>query len=460
MPDSAFRTRSTRGSRPTRSPSRSRSPRSPRAPRSSRAPRGPRAPRLTRLPRLTLRGWGLLAVAVAAFVATRYFARQEFAYVGCFLVALVGFGYAWVALRRIQLSVSRRFVPESAPAGEAVEAVLLVQNWGSLRTPAATWVDRATAPMRSSAPTEVASVPGFSSRTSGQPPVERLRYRADTSRRGAHDVGPFVLSLVDPFGVAERRLAIGTIDQLVVTPAVYDLARVDLRLSTGDGSDQTARRLVGAGEPDVIARKYQPGDSVRRVHWPATARHGELMVKQDDQRNDQDAVVLLDSSSFDHDDDSAAAFEWAVSGAASVAVHLTGEGFGVRVVGFGDQSADALYTDSAGAQRIAYDLAFAEPGDSSDPEAFRAAVEDASLTSPDAPPVFAFVSDRPGAQLELHSLAAMSSHPVAFVVRTRPGPAVEAASALRSAGWTVVECDRGEPVQGVWRALGEARGLA
>lgn len=421
-----------------------------------------------RAPRLTVRGWALLVMAVAAFVATRYFARQEFAYLGCFLVAVVGFGYAWTALRRVQLTVRRRFVPESAPAGEPVDALLLLQNWGGVRTPAMTWVDPASVPMSSSRPSELAGLPGFSARRAGEPDVHRLHYRPDTTRRGAHTVGPLLLTLVDPFGMARRSIAVGEADRLVVTPAVYDLARADLRLSTGDGSEQTARRLVGAGEPDVIARRYQPGDSVRKVHWPATARHGELMVKQDDQRNDQDAVVLLEASSFPDDDAAADAFEWAVSGAASVAQHLASEGFGVRLVGFGERSADAVYVDVAGSQRIAYDLAFATPAGASDPDAFRVAVEDASLTSPDAPPVFAFVSDRPGAEEALQSLALMSSHPVAFVVRTDVGFEIgstrstgsDVGAALRRAGWTVVDCDPDETVPSVWRALGEARGLA
>ncbi|ARJ05520.1 hypothetical protein GCM10010988_06130 [Cnuibacter physcomitrellae] len=424
--------------------------------------------RPTRAPRLTVRGWALLAVAVAAFVATRYFARQEFAYLGCFLLAVVGFGYAWTALRRVQLTVRRRFVPESAPAGEPVDAVLLLQNWGAMRTPAVTWVDPASAPMSSTAPSELPALPGFSARRAGEPEVQRLHYRPDTTRRGAHTVGPLLLTFADPFGMARRSVAVGETDSLVVTPAVYDLARADLRLSTGDGSEQTARRLVGAGEPDVIARRYQPGDSVRKVHWPATARHGELMVKQDDQRNDQDAVVLLDASSFPGDDAASDAFEWAVSGAASVAQHLVAEGFGVRLVGFGERSADAIYVDVAGSQRVAYDLAFATPAGAADPDAFRAAVGDASLTSPDAPPVFAFVADRPGAEQGLQSLAAMSSHPVAFVVRSDAdlevgragGAGSEVGTSLRRAGWTVVDVDPDEAVPSVWRALGEARGLA
>ncbi|WP_290809142.1 DUF58 domain-containing protein [Herbiconiux sp.] len=256
---------------------------------------------------------------------------------------------------------------------------------------------------------------------------------------------------------------------------VFELARIDLRLSTGDGAEQVSRRLVGAGEQDVIARKYLPGDSMRRVHWPATAKHGELMVRQDDQRNDQDAVILLDAHSFDRagDDRPDEAFEWAVSAVASIALHLMNEGYGVRLVGHtsgatgASASHDEVFTLPHGRSRVVLDLAHASVDALHDSSDFRAAVEEAALTSPDAPPVFALVSARGGAAERIRDLAAMSSHPVVFVVDAGPVPlgrqaAVPSAATaeLRAAGWTVVDCHPGDSLPALWKALGEARGLA
>jgi uncharacterized protein (DUF58 family) len=432
-----------------------------------------------------VRGWGLIAAAVLTFVLTQVFRRQELAYLACFLVALPVYSLLWVTVRRFSLSVRRRFSPESGAVGQSVTAMLFVQNWNTLRTPTATWSEGASAPLRPSDPAVLPPLPGFVASSLDTPSPRVIRYRVDTRFRGAHAIGPFSVTVADPFGCAVRRMAVGTTDTVLVTPTVFELARVDLRLSTGDGAEQVSRRLVGAGEQDVIARKYLPGDSMRRVHWPATAKHGELMVRQDDQRNDQDAVILLDANSFARDgvgrDAIDQTFEWAVSTVASIALHLMNEGYGVRVVGHGAGAEQAdVFTAPSGGPRVLRDLAQASRHDLGDPAAFRAAVEEASLTSPDAPPVFAVVSADRAAADRIRDLAALSSHPVAFVVGERmtraraipatgskvasgsvsaSGSASATAADLRGAGWSVIECAPHDELPVLWKALGEARGL-
>jgi uncharacterized protein (DUF58 family) len=417
------------------------------------------SPRPTRsLPRLTARGWGFVAAGVVVLVLTQLFRRQELAYLACFLLAVPLLSLAWVALRRIAITVRRRFSPESGTVSQAVTVSMFLQNWGSLRTPEAAWRERTAPPLEPAPPALFPALERYSSSTLDEPPVQRLDYPLDTSRRGEHPIGPLELTLTDPFGCATRRLGFGGTDTVLITPTVYELARVDLRLSTGDGAEQVSRRLVGAGEQDVIARKYLPGDSMRRVHWPATAKHGELMVRQDDQRNDQDAVILLDAHSFVAGDD----FEWAVSTMASIAVHLMNEGFGVRLVGHGTGDGAEVLVSPFGASRAVRELARTGPDAVHDASDFRAAVDEAALTSPDAPPVFAIVSSASGAADRIRGLAAMSSHAVVFVVGETDARATAApvSAELRSSGWTVVDCSPDESLPALWRSLGEARGLA
>lgn len=426
--------------------------------------------------RLTARGWGLVVAAVVVFVLTQVLRRQELAYLACFLIAVPVFSLAWVALRRLAVTVRRRFDPESGVVDQRIVVALYLQNWGRVRTPAGVWTEHAARPLRPSRPAPLPVLPGYASATLDEPSLHVLRYDLDTRVRGAHRIGPFEVTLADPFGCAVRKVELGGSDVVLVTPTVYELARIDLRLSSGDGAEQVSRRLVGAGEQDVIARKYLAGDSMRRVHWPATAKHGELMVRQDDQRNDQDAVIVLDPASFTAPgttgdgrrsrralvDDS---FEWAVSTAASIALHLMNEGFGVRMIGAAARTGAAdcasdvgeVQTAPFGAQRVVQDLAWATPGTAEDPLAFRIAVEEAALTSPDAPPVFAVVSGASGAAARIRDLATMSSHAVAFVVGEQRDPAV--AAELRGAGWTVVEAGPYERLTALWKALGDARGL-
>lgn len=48
------------------------------------------------------------------------------------------------------------------------------------------------------------------------------------------------------------------------------------------------------GEDDQTVREYRDGDDLRRIHWPASARTGELMVRQEDRPAKRRAVVILD----------------------------------------------------------------------------------------------------------------------------------------------------------------------
>ena len=50
----------------------------------------------------------------------------------------------------------------------------------------------------------------------------------------------------------------------------------------------------------MTIREYRDGDDLRRIHWPATARTGDLMVRQEDRPAKRRAVVLLDPAPGAH----------------------------------------------------------------------------------------------------------------------------------------------------------------
>ena len=51
----------------------------------------------------------------------------------------------------------------------------------------------------------------------------------------------------------------------------------------GVGAEGAIPHMVALhGEDDVAIRTYRDGDDLRRIHWPATAHRGELMVRQED----------------------------------------------------------------------------------------------------------------------------------------------------------------------------------
>jgi uncharacterized protein (DUF58 family) len=118
-------------------------------------------------------------------------------------------------------------------------------------------------------------------------------YRLRDVPRGRHRFSPVRLAITDPFGLAETGLSLEDQDALVVYPRLTELERLFFDGGAGveHGRRLLLRRPVGFDLHSV--RDYQQGESLRRVHWPSTARRGALMVKElEDSPRDQVAVLL------------------------------------------------------------------------------------------------------------------------------------------------------------------------
>lgn len=113
--------------------------------------------------------------------------------------------------------------------------------------------------------------------------------------RGRHGFEPVRLTIADPFGLAEARLTLEEEQALVVYPRLVELERLFFGGGAGPehGRRLLLRRPVGFDLHSV--RDYQQGESLRRVHWPSTARRGSLMVKELEDSPRDEVAVLLDA---------------------------------------------------------------------------------------------------------------------------------------------------------------------
>jgi uncharacterized protein (DUF58 family) len=96
--------------------------------------------------------------------------------------------------------------------------------------------------------------------------------------------------------------------------------------------------LAGADHPTALGvsgedfyglRAYEVGDDLRRVHWPSTARLGDLMIRQHEMPWQGRATVLLDVRAGVH---TAESLELAVSAAASIVTACFRRGSLIRLV--------------------------------------------------------------------------------------------------------------------------------
>jgi uncharacterized protein (DUF58 family) len=107
-----------------------------------------------------------------------------------------------------------------------------------------------------------------------------------------------------------------------------------IRTIGGGGSTGEARphRVGVVGQDDALVREYRQGDDVRRIHWRSTARWGDLMVRREEQAWDPSASIVLDSRSSAHAGRGMQnSMEWAISAAASIAIHFLDDGFGIEI---------------------------------------------------------------------------------------------------------------------------------
>ncbi|MFJ4174869.1 DUF58 domain-containing protein [Microbacterium sp. NPDC089696] len=271
---------------------------------------------------LTLRGTGALIAGTGCIVAANLLGAAVLLYVGFLLLALTLFAVVVVRAPRRSGSVTRQVSTDLLTVSETSRVTLRVAL-RALRVPRGLWRD--------------VLPDAVSGDAAGEYPPEtgQLSYLITGVRRGVWPIGPLLLRTVDPFGLAQREQAFGETRTVTVVPEVFTLSSLAVRVGAAGGTAQTSSSRLGQGSDNLSPRVYVPGDSMRRIHWRATAHRGQLMVRQEEEESSPDALVVLDRSAsrWEAQGDSAdPAFESAVSLCASAAVHLMQEGYGVDVI--------------------------------------------------------------------------------------------------------------------------------
>jgi uncharacterized protein (DUF58 family) len=262
----------------------------------------------------TRRGWSLLGAALGLCVGSYLLGALEMLVIGVAALLLLAVSALWLALREEpDLAVSRRVRPDRLHVGSEGRIDLTVENLGRRATPmlaATDWFDEGRRAARFLVPP---LAPGA---------VGRAAYRVPTRRRGRYRVGPLSLAASDPFGLARRAVTGAGDAELVIRPRVYDIvAPVAIGSRVAAESEAASARAIASdlGSEFLTLRTYEVGDDLRRVNWRASARTGELMIRQNEARWRSRAAVVLDVHTSAHDLDS---FEVAVEAAASVTERL------------------------------------------------------------------------------------------------------------------------------------------
>lgn len=273
----------------------------------------------------TARGYLVALTSLALLVAGRAFGTPGVEQLGFGLLVLVLIAVGVVRLGRHDLTVERRLSPVRVGPGRPVTVTVEATNEGRGAAPLLLLEDRLPAGLAGSARFALHGIePGGRRSTS---------FVLRASRRGSYRVGPLQVSFVDPFSLARVRWAALAEASFLVHPRVETLGTPRDSGERRSLTSSARRQPTGArGEDFYTLRDYVEGDDLRKIHWPATAKRGRYMIRQEETPWHTRATIVLDDRAEVHGGfGDVSSFERAVGAAASLCDLYARSGYGWRL---------------------------------------------------------------------------------------------------------------------------------
>ncbi len=274
---------------------------------------------------LTTRGRSFLAAGVAAAACGLALGERGLLQIGVLLLTLPLLSALATSRTRYQLTCTRQLNPPRIAVGQPSAVTLRLANATRLRTGLLLAEDGLPYLLGGQPRFILESIEGGGSR--------ELSYRVRSDVRGRFDIGPLNVRIADAFGMVEISRSFTERSKLVVTPRVVTLPATHTAADWLGAGERRMRIAAASGDDDIAPRAYRVGDPLRRVHWRSTARYGELMVRREEQPWHSRASVFLDTRALAHSGSGInSSFEYAVSAAASIGVHLSRQRFEMQMI--------------------------------------------------------------------------------------------------------------------------------
>lgn len=141
--------------------------------------------------------------------------------------------------------------------------------------------------------------------------VFHFEYTIEAMPRGEHFFNSIRLKTGDPLGLIEKEVQIPVEDKIVVYPKYVELLYKPFEHQFDQGMTASKERVQRDTSMVSGVREYQPGDRFSWINWKATARRNDIMVKEFEQRQSHDILIMMDCAPDSR-------FEIAVSFTASI----------------------------------------------------------------------------------------------------------------------------------------------
>jgi uncharacterized protein (DUF58 family) len=272
---------------------------------------------------------GLLAIA-GILVLAAWNGQAPIVILTSVLFSSAGLAKLWSHLSLARISCRRLLSERRVFPGETVNVKLQVTNRKPLPLP---WIQ---------VDDEIPQALGSASSVPGEKPGSMLirrsaamlwyssvkwKYELPCLKRGYYPLGPTIISSGDIFGLYSRSLRTALEDHIIVYPKIYPVGHLRIPSQQPTGEARSEYRIFQDPTRPVGVRDYQHGDSLRHVHWKASARLQALQVKVFEPTTSFKVALFLSVDSFTRNGSfSEDEFELGISVAASLARHVIEQG--------------------------------------------------------------------------------------------------------------------------------------
>jgi len=186
---------------------------------------------------------------------------------------------------------------------------------------------------------DYSDIPGYSVstvRTVGSGASLEWVTRGEVHLRGEYQMGPWEVTVCDPFGIFAMVQRNVPPQSVLVYPPIAQQLVYPLPRGAASGRSRTSRSSWSPTVTVGTVREYTAGDPQRHIHWPTTARRMRLYTKEFDQESGGDIWLVLDLDrdvqvgSGEHSTQ-----EFSVILAGSITAHLLDAGRAVGLILYG-----------------------------------------------------------------------------------------------------------------------------
>jgi len=283
-------------------------------------------------PRVTIRPHSRMPVALAVLLVLLQLVSPNRAWV----ILLCGVGgmtlaaYLWARSLACSVLVTRSLRYVWAQVGDLLEEQFALLNRGK-------W------PVLWAEVDDESNLPDYPSRrvmAAGGGETSRWRVSTVCKRRGLFTLGPWTIRMQDPFGLFTVTHRYEQTRSLLVVPPVMELPTVVLPRGVAAGRAVARQPAVDLTLNVSATRPYAPGDPLRRIHWPSSARHEALVSKTFDAEVSGDLWIVLDlDAGVQAGEGEESTEEYGVILAASLAERMLRQNRAVGLVAYGARDA-------------------------------------------------------------------------------------------------------------------------